>query len=80
VTSQTYSESTNPYVWKSIIEDIVRKPDFYLSEDEETHEKKPCGWEFLTDEGWRKLQGGEDGEDEEEEEEESDFEDECKCS
>lgn len=71
----TYSESTNPYVWKSIIDDLVRKPDFYLSEDEETGEKKPSGWTFLTDEGWRKMQGGEGEEEEEEGEEESDFED-----
>jgi hypothetical protein len=60
---QTFSESTNPYVWKSIIEDIVRKPDFYESEDEETGAKKPCGWQFLTDEGWRKGQDDDDEED-----------------
>jgi hypothetical protein len=58
----------------------VRKPDFYLSEDEETGEKKPSGWTFLTDEGWRKMQGGEGEEEEEEGEEESDFEDDSeKC-
>ena len=72
VNVQTYSESTNPYNWKSIIEDVVRKPDFYLSEDEETGEKKPAGWGFLTDDGWRRLQGS-DGEDDDEEEEGSDF-------
>ena len=50
----------------------MRKPDFYLSEDEETGEKKPAGWGFLTDDGWRRLQGS-DGEDDDEEEEGSDF-------
>lgn len=57
---------------------MVRKPDFYLSEDEETGEKKPVGWGFLTDEGWRRLQGS-DAEDDDDEEEGSDFEGERKC-
>jgi hypothetical protein len=28
----TFSESTTTYAWKSVLEDVVRKEDFYLSE------------------------------------------------
>ena len=43
--------------WTGIINDIVRADNFYLSDDEEDGGKKPVGWGFLTDEGWKKIEG-----------------------
>lgn len=31
---QTFTESTNNYNWKTVLEDVVRHDDFYLSEGE----------------------------------------------
>ena len=50
----------------------MRSDSFYLDEDPDTGEKKPAGWAFLTDEGWKEADGV-DGEDAEESEEESAF-------
>jgi hypothetical protein len=37
-------------------------PSFTAAADPDTGEKKPAGWTFLTDEGWRGLGGEEDEE------------------
>ena len=47
---------------------------FHYNADPDTGEKKPAGWTFLTDEGWRGMGGDEDEDEEDESEEESEFE------
>jgi len=36
VAELTYTEGVNNFSWKAIIEDVVRAPNFWLSEDDET--------------------------------------------
>ncbi len=59
----TYTSGGATLNWKNIINEYVRSPDFWLSEDEDG-ERKDAGWAFLA---------ASDDEGEAEEEEESDF-------
>ena len=50
IADMTFTEGVNNFNWKSIIEDVVRQPDFWADHDAETGEEKPEGWDFLRDE------------------------------
>lgn len=64
VAELTFTEGVGSFAWKSIIDDIVRRDDFYEAEDETSGEPKPVGWDF--------LRSGKDEEEGDEEEEDDD--------
>jgi nucleosome binding factor SPN SPT16 subunit len=66
---QTFTESTANYQWNAILKEVIRTDEFYLSHDPDTGERKPVGWAFLTDAGWKEAGGGGDEEESESEEE-----------